>query len=70
MEILPLGEFEPVYKSALDVQNGELPVLPLSIYGAVAMAHPAADNSDGLAAANEFFLYKVSCNCYLLQCKT
>lgn len=35
MEILPLGEFDPVYRSTLDVQNGELPVLPLSIYGAV-----------------------------------
>ena len=35
LEILPLGEFDPVYRSTLDVQNGELPVLPLSIYGAV-----------------------------------
>ena len=35
IEILPLGEFDPVYRSTLDVQNGELPVLPLSIYGAV-----------------------------------
>jgi hypothetical protein len=35
MEILPLGEFDPVYRSTLDVQSGELPVLPLSIYGAV-----------------------------------
>ena len=40
MEMLPLGEFDPVYRSQLDVQHGELPVLPLSIYGAVAMAHP------------------------------
>ena len=59
MEMLPLGEFEPVYRSALDVQNGELPVLPLSIYGAVAMAHPSGDAGEGYAAANEFFLYKV-----------
>ena len=35
IEVLPLGEFDPVYRSTLDVQNGELPVLPLSIYGAV-----------------------------------
>lgn len=35
LEILPLGEFDPVYRSTLDVQSGELPVLPLSIYGAV-----------------------------------
>ena len=39
LEILPLGEFDPVYRSTLDVQNGELPVLPLSIYGAVSCPH-------------------------------
>ena len=39
MEILPLGEFDPVYRSTLDVQSGELPVLPLSIYGAVRPRH-------------------------------
>ena len=58
MEILPLGEFDPVYRSILDVQGGELPVLPLSIYGAVAMAHPSSGD-DGAVASNEFFLYKV-----------
>lgn len=35
LEILPLGEFDPVYRSTLEVQAGELPVLPLSIYGSV-----------------------------------
>ena len=59
MEMLALGQYEPIYRSPLDVQNGELPVLPLSIYGAVAMAHPGADSLDGMSAANEFFLYKV-----------
>ena len=39
IEVLPLGEFDPVYRSTLDVQNGELPVLPLSIYGAVRPRH-------------------------------
>ena len=34
LEILAQGDFEPVYRSPLDVRNGELPVLPLSIYGA------------------------------------
>ena len=38
LEILPLGEFDPVYRSTLDVQSGELPVLPLSIYGSVRCA--------------------------------
>jgi hypothetical protein len=39
LEILPAGEFDPVYRIPLDVQQGELPVLPLSIFGAVTMAH-------------------------------
>lgn len=34
LEILAQGEFEPLYRSPLDVRSGELPVLPLSIYGA------------------------------------
>ena len=34
LEILPAGDFEPQYRAALDVRSGELPVLPLSIYGA------------------------------------
>ena len=34
LEILAAGDFEPVYRSTLDVRSGELPVLPLSIYGA------------------------------------
>lgn len=67
MEILPLGEFEPLYKTPLDVQGGELPVLPLSIYGAVAMAHPASDQGDSFAAANEFFMYKVTILKHLTQ---
>lgn len=58
MEMLPLGEFDPVYRTPLDVQGGELPVLPLSIYGAVAMAYTASQD-DGYVASNEFFLYKV-----------
>ncbi|KAG8479411.1 hypothetical protein CXB51_029110 [Gossypium anomalum] len=39
LEIMPSGQFEPLYKTTLSVQDGELPVLPLSVYGAVAMAH-------------------------------
>lgn len=34
LEILAQGDFEPLYRSPLDVRSGELPVLPLSIYGA------------------------------------
>jgi cyclophilin family peptidyl-prolyl cis-trans isomerase len=57
LEVLPAGEFDPVYRSPLSVQGGELPVLPLSIYGAVAMAHGQTAD-DGYAAADEFFIYK------------
>ncbi|KVI02197.1 Cyclophilin-like peptidyl-prolyl cis-trans isomerase domain-containing protein [Cynara cardunculus var. scolymus] len=39
LEIMPSGQFEPLYKTTLSIQDGELPVLPLSVYGAVAMAH-------------------------------
>ena len=48
LEILPLGEFDPVYRSTLDVQNGELPVLPLSIYGAVrvdSLSFPSSESA-------------------------
>lgn len=41
LEILPLGEFDPVYRSTLEVQAGELPVLPLSIYGSVCGSPPS-----------------------------
>lgn len=35
LEILPAGQYEPLYRLPLDVQSGELPVLPLSITGAI-----------------------------------
>lgn len=55
LEILPVGEFSPLYKSPLDVQYGERPVLPLSIFGSVAMTHAG---STSFAAGDEFFVYK------------
>lgn len=56
LEMLPIGQFDIVYRSPLDVRSGELPVLPLSIYGALAMSH-GPDGAD-TAAADEFFIYK------------
>ncbi len=47
-----------MYRSPLDVRNGELPVLPLSIYGALAMSHGPDGGAEGTAAADEFFIYK------------
>ncbi|KAK9674072.1 hypothetical protein RND81_12G209000 [Saponaria officinalis] len=55
LEIVPSGQFEPLYRTPLSVQDGELPVLPLSVYGAVAMAHSEA--SEELSSPNQFFFY-------------
>ncbi|KAA8526859.1 hypothetical protein F0562_008912 [Nyssa sinensis] len=55
LEIMPSGQFEPLYKTTLSVQDGELPVLPLSVYGAVAMAH--SDVSEEYSSPNQFFFY-------------
>ncbi|KNA07697.1 hypothetical protein SOVF_169480 isoform A [Spinacia oleracea] len=55
LEIMPSGQFEPLYKTTLSVQDGELPVLPLSVYGAVVMAHN--DASEEYSSPNQFFFY-------------
>ncbi|KAJ4847800.1 cytochrome P450 monooxygenase 37 [Turnera subulata] len=55
LEIKPSGQFEPLYRTTLDVQDGELPVLPLSVYGAVAMAH--SEVSEEYSAPYQFFFY-------------
>ncbi|XVF04121.1 hypothetical protein REPUB_Repub05bG0054700 [Reevesia pubescens] len=55
LEIMPSGQFEPVYKTTLNVQDGELPVLPLSVYGSVAMAH--SEVSEEYSSPYQFFFY-------------
>lgn len=55
LEIMPSGQFEPLYKTTLSVQDGELPVLPLSVYGAVAMAHN--ETSEEYSSPYQFFFY-------------
>ncbi|VFQ72061.1 unnamed protein product [Cuscuta campestris] len=55
LEIMPTGQFEPIYRTTLSVQDGELPVLPLSVYGAVAMAH--SDVSHKFSSPSQFFFY-------------
>ncbi|XWS27964.1 hypothetical protein CRYUN_Cryun25bG0025400 [Craigia yunnanensis] len=55
LEIMPSGQFEPLYKTTLNVQDGELPVLPLSVYGAVAMAHNEV--SEDYSSPYQFFFY-------------
>jgi cyclophilin family peptidyl-prolyl cis-trans isomerase len=59
LEIMPNGDLEPVYRLPVDVRSGEIPVLPLSIYGATAMTHlPGADASVGFVSSRQFFIYK------------
>ncbi|KAJ0102322.1 hypothetical protein Patl1_04577 [Pistacia atlantica] len=53
LEIKPSGQFEPLYKTTLS--DGELLVLPLSVYGAVAMAH--SEVSEEYSAPYQFFFY-------------
>ena len=43
LEMLPAGDFDPLYRTQVDVASGELPALPLSIFGALAMAHLPSD---------------------------
>lgn len=52
---MPSGQFEPLYRTTLSIQDGELPVLPMSVYGAVAMAHSA--DSDEYSSPSQFFFY-------------
>ena len=56
LEILARGEFEPRYRAPLELTSGELPVLPLSIYGSVALAH--GPGGPGTSAPNDFFIYE------------
>ncbi|KAG2428968.1 hypothetical protein HXX76_011212 [Chlamydomonas incerta] len=56
LEIMPLGEFEPLYRLPLDVQSGELPVLPLSISGALTFARLPATES--YLSGTDWFVYK------------
>ena len=59
LEILPMGDFEPLYRLPLDVRSGELPVLPLSINGSVAMARSSDQaNSIGYVSNEQFFIHK------------
>ncbi|XP_020273516.1 peptidyl-prolyl cis-trans isomerase CYP37, chloroplastic isoform X2 [Asparagus officinalis] len=55
LEVMPSGQFEPLYKTTLSIQDGELPVLPLSVYGSVAMAH--STDSEEYSSPSQFFFY-------------
>ncbi|CAN6168458.1 unnamed protein product [Urochloa humidicola] len=55
LEVMPAGQFEPLYRTPLSIQDGELPVLPMSVYGAVAMSHSV--DSDEYSSPTQFFFY-------------
>eukprot|EP00270_Netrium_digitus_P006019 TRINITY_DN1814_c0_g1_i1.p1 TRINITY_DN1814_c0_g1~~TRINITY_DN1814_c0_g1_i1.p1 ORF type:complete len:475 (+),score=109.48 TRINITY_DN1814_c0_g1_i1:50-1474(+) len=57
LEVMPSGDFQPVYRTPLDVQDGELPVLPLSVYGSVAMSHSVSSDMSSHPSQFFFFLY-------------
>jgi hypothetical protein len=56
LENLPAGTFDPLYRLPLDVQSGELPVLPLSIAGSVSMTH--VPGTEAFLSGDEWFIYK------------
>lgn len=56
LENLPAGTFDPLYRLPLDLQNGELPVLPLSIAGAVSMTH--LPDTEAYLSGDEWFIFK------------
>ena len=56
LEILPVGQFEPMYRMELDVQAGDVPVLPLSIFGSVALSH--AEDGTEMSSSEEAFIFK------------
>lgn len=56
LENLPAGTFDPLYRLPLDVQSGELPVLPLSISGSVSMTH--VPGTESFLSGDEWFIFK------------
>eukprot|EP00894_Picocystis_sp_ML_P000986 jgi/Pico_ML_1/51503/g2526.t1 len=56
LEMKPTDSFEPTYRLPLDVLEGEVPSLPLSLYGAVAMVHSDPDSYSSSSSDN-FFIY-------------
>lgn len=56
LEVKPLDDYEPRYRSPLNVMGAEeLPTLPLSVNGALAMAR---GGEDGTSSPTQFFVYQ------------
>ena len=55
LEVKPINDYEPRYRSPLNVMGAEeLPTLPLSVNGSLAMAR---GTEDGTSSASQFFIY-------------
>lgn len=54
LEIMQSGDFEPQYRLPLEINSGELPVLPMSVYGSLAMQR---GENDGDSDPSAFFFY-------------
>ena len=55
LEVKPIDDYEPRYRSPLNVMGAEeLPTLPLSVNGSLAMAR---GTEDGTSSASQFFIY-------------
>ena len=56
LEVKPIDDYEPRYRSPLNVMGAEeLPTLPLSVNGSLAMARGI---EDGTSSATQFFVYQ------------
>ena len=56
LEVKPLDDYEPRYRSPLNVMGAEeLPTLPLSVNGSLAMAR---GSEDGTSSPTQFFVYQ------------
>lgn len=58
LELRAQGEYEPRYRVPLDaLGGGEMPVLPISVYGAVAALRGGDGGNDSSPGGFFFFLY-------------
>jgi hypothetical protein len=61
-EVMSAGDFEPHYRLPLDVQGGEMPVIPMSVYGSVVMGR--GENYDSDPAKFFFYLCAPRCSMF------
>lgn len=62
LEVKVDGEYEPRYRNPADVLAGELPVIPLSVYGAVALARANDTGGGADSSGSAMFFYRFARN--------